>query len=275
MASVQLNKFITRKPAERQHSGGICCQADKFNWPFSFVLFILLSFKSVQKDSCTRSSWPEPRKDEDLSTTSFTSMIDIRFGAKWNWGRLKKWAPAYSFHCFHISTDLRISTMRSRSSSPPPCRTTTTFSSPSTTSAASRSRTHLWRPPSVTRWAAVGRCRCQFPTHHTTQTLPAGTSWILMVSVFFFSLLLLSSIVDPNAAERPSQDRPLLFACFAGKTTAVLLCPVAWCKTGFLFLFFFFLLKSYKIKTFQIFIVGLTEIKHTLLSHDFYWNRIV
>lgn len=63
--------------------------------------------------------------------------------------------------------------MRSRLSSLPPCRTTTTSSSPSTTSAASRSRTHRWRPPSVTRWAAVSQ---------STRTFWDWTSWIVIVS---------------------------------------------------------------------------------------------
>lgn len=45
-----------------------------------------------------------------------------------------------------IDVDLRTFMTRLRSNCPPLCQTTTTFFSPFTTSAASRSRTHHWRP---------------------------------------------------------------------------------------------------------------------------------
>lgn len=88
--------------------------------------------------------------------------------------------------------------------------------------------------------------------HGEQQSVVAAVTLLLITPLkpfepelfFLFLPFLSSSLVDPNAAEWPSQDRPLLLACFAGKTTAVLLCSVAWCKTNSVFSFLF------KLKTF-------------------------
>ena len=71
------------------------------------------------------------------------------------------------------------STMKSRLSCRRVCRTTTTSSSLSITSAVNRSRTHRWRPPSVTRYGPPARCP-QHPVHTkrcAEQVWPSRSPW--------------------------------------------------------------------------------------------------
>lgn len=57
------------------------------------------------------------------------------------------------------------------------------------------------------------------------------TEWGAAISTLCTLSSPFCSVVDPHAAEWPSEDGELLFACISGKTTTILLCSLTWCKT--------------------------------------------